>query len=116
MKHHLIVTYDDNGKPMDVTILHGSPVIVPHAFDTSQQAKEYQQQLFTTFGLRKTPDTARKGPLGPRKSVRCEMTQEVFSSAAAAGRSIGVSASAIKKYLNNPTQKNAPKGFTWSYV
>lgn len=105
MKYLTITIRDMTGKVIDIqnikTLDAADPCnISAGGFTNERAASEYLAALRVIYGL----PTAHSAPStrSSRQRVRCFQTGQVFPSAAAAARAIGVTTSAMTKHLRNP--------------
>lgn len=115
MHSFVMVLSNANGRIFDVRIVDApdnvmSAVFVPTVF-TPADAANYRRQLLADQGI-----NLAQQPSSVRLRVKCWQTGEVFKSAAAAARAIGVSASAVKQHLHDPEARSNVRGYTFSYA
>lgn len=109
MNKFIVVTFADaNGRVIDIQTLKTSIdvtnlQITPGLFTDRKQATDFEHTLRIVSGL-PTATAPHSGPLtrSKRKRVLSHHTGEIFPSAAAAARSIGVTTSAMTKHLRDP--------------
>lgn len=112
MTEFIVVTFSDAaGRVIDVQTLKTRPgvktaQITPTPFYDRKQAAEFERTLRAVSGL---PATTVDRPTPKRKRVLSHYTGEIFPSAAAAARSIGVTTSAMTMHLRNPSKISALK-------
>lgn len=112
MNEFIVVTFVDAARRViDVQTLKArsdikSAQIMPTRFCDRKQAAEFERTIRAVSGL---PVATVDRPTPKRKRVLSHYTGEIFPSAAAAARSIGVSTSAMTMHLRDPRRIGALK-------
>lgn len=113
MKYLAIVIRDENGKVIDVQNVRTLDAACSRSVVAAQSINPHDEQAasayLTTLRLVSGLPMAHSAPVtrSSRQRVRCFQTGEIFPSAAAAARSIGVTTSAMTKHLRNPASLKA---------
>lgn len=117
MKHFVYTINDNNNRPIEIrTVIvpnhTGSITVSPVAYDMENAAKAYKSQLEQIYGISQQPH--RTPP--KRKRVKSWKTGEIFPSAAAAARNVGVTTSAMTAHLRNPSKSRSVKNATFCWI
>lgn len=115
MNHFLLILKNATGQPCETRIIEApasTAEIAPYVFSSADQIAAYRAQLNAFHGIA-APTTAAPPK---RNRVKHFQTGEIFMSAAAAARSIGVSTSAITQHLRNPARHPYVKNQTFCWI